>query len=83
MLFFFYHKEMQRKGGASLNKIAGYRKMLGLTQSDMAKEFKISIQAYRQKENGNTPFSDKEKVDFKAMLLGIFPNITIDEIFFS
>lgn len=72
------------KGGVRMaNKIAGYRKMLGYTQETMAKEFKISKQAYRLKEKGVTPFNDKEKVLFKEMLQVIFPQITIDEIFFS
>lgn len=66
-----------------MNLISGYRKMLGKSQADMAKIFNISSQAYRMKEIGNTPFSDKEKVLFKEMLLPIFPSITIDEIFFK
>ena len=66
-----------------VNKIAGYRKMLGMTQKEMAKHFNISSQAYWQKEKKKVPFSDKEKVIFKGLLKSIFPNITIDEIFFE
>lgn len=66
-----------------MNKVVGYRKMLGKTQDEMAKEFNISKQAYWQKEKGSTSFSDREKILFKEMLLPIFPNITIDEIFFT
>ena len=66
-----------------MNLIAGYRKMLDKNQTDMASIFNISLQAYRMKEIGNTPFSDREKIMFKEMLLPIFPNITIDEIFFN
>lgn len=65
------------------NKISGYRHMLGLTQNDMAKEFGISKQAYFLKEKGDSAFSDREKIKFKNMLLGLFPGITIDEIFFN
>lgn len=65
------------------NKIAGFRKILGMTQKSMAEVFGISLQAYWQKENGRTPFSDKEKVLFKERLKVIFPDITIDDIFFS
>lgn len=65
------------------NKIAGYRKMLGHTQESMAKEFGISKQAYWMKERGDTQFNDREKVLFKEMLKSIFPDITIDEIFFA
>ncbi|MGX7059866.1 helix-turn-helix transcriptional regulator [Vagococcus humatus] len=65
-----------------MSKVPGYRKMLGMTQDDMAKEFGISKQAYWKKEKGQTQFSDKEKVMFKEMLKPLFPNITIDSIFF-
>lgn len=64
-------------------KVAGYRKMLGMTQKEMAQQFNISTQAYWQKEKGKTPFSDNEKILFKNKLKTIFPNITIDEIFFN
>lgn len=65
------------------DKIAGYRRMLGYTQTSMAKEFGISKQAYYMKENGKTQFNDEEKIKFKNMLKQIFPNITIDDIFFN
>lgn len=55
--------------------------MLG-TQKDMAKLFGISIQAYSAKERGRTQFKDSEKTIFKNELQKIFPDITIDEIFF-
>lgn len=64
-------------------KIVGYRKMLGLTQREMATKFNISVQAYRMKEHGKTPFSDSEKIIFKGLLLTMFPKITIDDIFFA
>lgn len=57
--------------------------MLGFTQAEMAEKFKISTQAYRNKENNLTAFNDQEKMYFKKMLRQIFPNITIDDIFFS
>lgn len=65
------------------NKIAGYRTMLGKTQLELAKEFGISKQSYRMKESGKTQFNDCEKKQFKQMLKPLFPNITIDDIFFS
>lgn len=65
------------------NKVAGYRKMIGKTQAEMAKQFNISRQAYYLKEKGKISFSDQEKTIFKEMLKCIFPNITIDEIFFN
>lgn len=57
--------------------------MLGKTQRDMAKIFNISVQAYNQKEKGCVRFKDSEKTVFKNMLLPYFPNITIDDIFFT
>lgn len=66
-----------------MNKVAGYRNMLGYTQLDMANIMNISLQAYWQKENGKISFSDAEKKQFKNMLLPHFPSITIDEIFFE
>ena len=65
-----------------MNKIAGYRKMLGLTQEDLAKRIGITRQTYSLKENGKVKFSDVEKIMIKNMLIKVFPNITIDEIFF-
>lgn len=64
------------------NKIAGYRKMLGLTQLQMAKRLNISRTAYFNKESGNTPFTDKEKVIIREMLRDVVENPTIDSIFF-
>lgn len=64
------------------NKIAGYRRMLGKTQKDLAALFGISTQAYSSKERGKTQFKDSEKLIFKNELQKLFPGITIDEIFF-
>ncbi|MFW7361588.1 helix-turn-helix transcriptional regulator [Vagococcus fluvialis] len=66
-----------------MNVIAGYRKMLGYTQEDMAKILNISKQSYWLKENKKVSFSDIEKSKLKEMLVPLFPNITIDEIFFT
>ncbi|HDG5480917.1 TPA: hypothetical protein PF099_000912 [Staphylococcus aureus] len=55
-----------------MNKIAGYRKMLG-----------ISTQAYRMKENDYVNFNKEEMLKFRDLLQKeLFPSITIDEIFF-
>lgn len=66
-----------------MNKIAGYRVMLGLKQEDLANELGISRQAYSEKERGNIPFKDSEKESMKKMFSKIDPLITIDTIFFS
>lgn len=65
------------------NKIRGYRTMLGLTQKEMAERLNISAQSYFNKENGNVAFKDGEKMQIKEMLLPLFPNITLEDIFFD
>lgn len=66
-----------------MSEVAKLRKYKGLTQTDVAKIFGISLTAYSRKERGLTPFNDKEKVVLKNLFSEDFPNITIDEIFFS
>ena len=65
-----------------VNKIKGYRNMLGLSQEQLGKKLGISKQAYYNKESGKNSFSDSEKLKFKALLLPLFPDITIEDIFF-
>ena len=57
--------------------------MLGLTQKEMAERLNISPQSYYNKENGNVAFKDSEKMQIKEMLLPLFPNITLEDIFFN
>lgn len=66
-----------------MNLVAGYRKMLGMTQNEMAEKLGISKQSYYKKENKKVSFTDQEKILFKNMLVPLFPSITIDDIFFS
>ena len=63
-------------------KLKGYRVMLGKTQQDMADMFGITKQAYSAKERGISRFSDEEMITIKNMLLQLFPDITIDRIFY-
>ena len=49
----------------NLNRVAGYRVALKLKQSDMANKLNISRQAYSEKERGNVPFKDSEKIFLK------------------
>ncbi|MRE73187.1 helix-turn-helix transcriptional regulator [Mammaliicoccus sciuri] len=66
-----------------MNKIAGYRRMLGMSQKNMAKEFGISEQSYRLKENGKVNFKKQEMLKFRNLLRReLFPTITVDDIFF-
>jgi len=65
------------------NIVKGYRNHLGKTQKEMADCLDISITSYRNKENGITNFTDKEKVKFTSLVKDMFPNVTIESIFFS
>ncbi|VMK83594.1 transcriptional regulator [Streptococcus pneumoniae] len=65
------------------NKMRGYRNMLGLTQEKLGKKLGISKQSYYNKESGKTQFSDKEKLKIKNLLIPLFPDITIEDIFFK
>ena len=60
-----------------------WRSALGYTQKEMAKFLAISQQAYSRKEKGLVPFTDKEKIIIKEELREYYPDITIDDIFFS
>jgi len=66
-----------------LNKVAKYRRYTGLTQSDVAEIFGISLQAYSRKEREITPFTDKEKVILKELFIEDFPEVTVGGIFFD
>lgn len=76
-------RNAKKKGGGKMNVIAGYRRMLGYTQKDMAEALNISKQSYWLKENKKVSFSDNEKIKFKELLVPLFPNISIDQIFFT
>jgi DNA-binding XRE family transcriptional regulator len=65
------------------NKIRGYRNMLGMTQEKLGEELGITKQSYYAKEVGKNSFSDDEKMKFKKLLLPLFPNITLEDIFFN
>lgn len=65
-----------------INRIAGYRAMLRLTQKDLANKLGISAQSYSNKENGRTPFNDLEKIKLKEIFTQIDKSLTIDDIFF-
>ena len=59
-----------------------YRKILGLTQGEMARKIGISEQSYWNKENGRRKFNDEEKQTVRDVLKQFFPDITVDDIFF-
>ena len=65
-----------------INKMAGYRTMIGFNQTQMGEVLGISKQAYSNKERGVVKFNDKEKLLLKEFLRTYLPDISIDELFF-
>lgn len=59
------------------------KNVLKMTQSEMAGLFKLSQQAYAQKENGIRDFKMDEMETFKERVSIIKPDVTVDEIFFA
>ena len=66
-----------------MDKLKGYRVMLGLTQRAIAEKLGISVQSYNNKETGKNAFNDRERLAIKNMVAEIKSDITIDELFYS
>lgn len=64
-----------------INKIAGYRAMIGKTKSDFAKLLGITPAAYGVKEK-NKRFTDDEKIIIIKFLKPYFHEISIETLFF-
>lgn len=65
-----------------VNKILGYRKMLSMTQKEMATQLGLSEGQYRAKENGQYDFSRTEMEKFYNLVHEKMKDITITDIFF-
>lgn len=65
-----------------VNKVMGYRKMLCMTQKQMAEELGISEGQYRAKEKGKYEFSQNEMKTFQKLLISKVGNIKLESIFF-
>ncbi len=72
---------MTKIGGDEMNKVLGYRKMLGITQQEMAQKLNIGIVAYRNKERGLNQFKEKEMIDILKIYTNKIPNLTLNDIF--
>lgn len=67
-----------------MNKqLIAYRKILNMSQTDMAKAIGIGLTAYNFKETGKSDFTQSEMLSIRDIIKKYNPNITIDEIFFS
>ncbi|WP_288979366.1 helix-turn-helix transcriptional regulator [uncultured Parvimonas sp.] len=65
-----------------LNKIRGYRVMIGLSQVYMANLLNISQYSYNRKELGITPFKDNEKIKIRDLFKEYISSVTLEELFF-
>mgnify|MGYP003322710657 CR=1 FL=1 len=51
-----------------INKIKGYRVMVGLTQEEMAQKIGVSLRAFQNKEQGTTNFTLEDLKKIKSVL---------------
>lgn len=83
MIYNKYAKVKFKKGSVYMYmKVKGYRNMLNMTQEQLGEYLGITKQSYHLKEVGKAQFTDQEKIKIKQLLQSLFPEITIDEIFF-
>jgi len=64
-------------------KLAAYRKLLNINQSEMAEKIGCSYVSYSKKETGKVQFSQNEMVTVIDIIKEKIPEITMDEIFFN
>lgn len=65
-----------------MNKIAGFRRMLGLSQEEMAERIGLSLTGYRLKENEINEFKKTEMFKIYRMIKDVMPDVTLEDIFF-
>lgn len=66
------------------NKLAGYRKMYGIQQKDIAKIIGIPVQTYCNKErNQKAEFRRSEMIKLTHFFKKLNPSLTMDELFFN
>lgn len=66
-----------------MNKIKGYRNMIGFSQKEMGKVLGIAEATYRNKENGKSSFKESEIELFYQTLLAKGVDIKVSDIFFT
>ncbi|MDK8502123.1 transcriptional regulator [Aerococcus sp. UMB1112A] len=66
-----------------VNKVAGYRRMLGLTQAQLASMIGVSRSSMQNKESGKFPFKDNEKIKLVEIFKEIDPSLNVANIFFD
>lgn len=66
-----------------VNKVFGYRKMVGITQKQAAEHLGISTNTFANKEKGKNEFTKSEMKSFHILVSKNMPNIKLEEIFFE
>lgn len=64
-----------------MNKVKGYRNMIGYSQEEMAKALNIKRDTYRLKEAGERQFTQEEMVAFLNEIKKVDSSVTLDLIF--
>lgn len=64
-----------------MNKVKGYRTMIGYSQEDMAKALDITRDTYRLKESGERQFTQDEMIKFLNEVKKTDKTATLDIIF--
>lgn len=66
-----------------MNRVAAYRKLIGLNQIDIANELEINLSTYSQKESGKRDFTESEMIKIVAIFKKYIPDITANDLFFA
>ena len=69
--------------GIKTNKLLGLRKSVGIKQDEIAKFLEINQATFSKKERGVSEFKRTEMEKVTIYLRRYFPDITMEEIFFS
>jgi DNA-binding XRE family transcriptional regulator len=70
-------------GGEIMNRLAAYRKLIGLNQTQMAEELSMSLTSYSRKESELINFSETEMRKIVTIIREKVPEVTMDDIFFD
>jgi DNA-binding XRE family transcriptional regulator len=75
------HNKLDKGGGKVNYNLLVYRKMIGLTQKEIAKELKISASSYVLKESGKRDFTQTEMQGITQIFRDHGKDFTMEEIF--
>ena len=64
-----------------MNRVKGYRTMLGMTQEEMAKAIGVSINTYREMESNPEKFKIDQANKFLEVVNQVDNTITLNDIF--